>query len=411
MNIMVLGAGVVGVTTAYALARRGCNVTIVDQANTVASGASFANGGQLSYSFVDPMASLPFLLKLPAIALGRDSSIQMKLSTDIDLFKWGVGFAKECLSLGRYTKLREALTLAIESRTELERLLTEHAISFRHRPAGKLVVTRNSKQLSRLTKAAAIKREMGIDIVAVNREQCLEHCSEIRTGMNDIVGGVYAPGDTVGDARRFTEALALYASERYGLKIRLKRKIERLLTDGKQVVGVRTDREDFSADAVVVCLGAAAPEFLKNYAIKAPILPVKGYSVALPAQENTASISLTDLDNKIVFSKLDNEVRIAGLSDFGESGNEINPERVLYLEALAKKLMPNIGDYSHVGKAWAGLRPMTPDGLPITGPTSLRNLYLNTGHGMLGWTFASGSAERLAKSLLSIKQPRMEIAA
>lgn len=404
MNILVLGAGVIGVSTAYALARKGCKVTIVDQANSVASGASFANGGQLSYSFVDPMASPAFFSKLPSIFLGKDPSIKMKLVPGQGVFKWGALFAKECLNGQKRHRLTEAVKLAQESEAELSSLMTDHPISFRYQKVGKLVVTRHKSQLAALAQSANIKRGLGMDVQLLDKAACFDACEQLQHNMADICGGLLAPNDAVGDARRFTEALALYISEKFNVTIKLKRRIQKLLTDGERTVGVRTDREDYAADAVVVCMGAAAPKLLRPYGIKLPIIPVKGYSLSMPGRPGTSAVSLTDLDHKIVFAKLDNEVRIAGLSDFGEGNSEIQPERAAFLEKTARHLMPNFADYEHIGKPWAGLRPMTPDGLPITGPSALKNLFLNTGHGMLGWTFALGSAERLAKCLVGSKQ-------
>lgn len=406
MNVLVLGAGVIGVTTAYALAERGCKVTILDQANSVASGATFGNGAQLSYSFVDPIASFSFLKKMPGLMAGRDPSASMSLTADPHFLRWGMGFVKECVNGSNKKRLFEAIKLAQESETALARWLARVPVSFGYRRSGKLVVTRQKSALSGLSDSVAFKREMGMDVSMFARDECFALYPYLEHQAADIVGGVYAPDDSVGDAKRFTEAIACEAGEKYGVKIKLKHKILSLLTDGERAVGVRTGCGDFTADMVVVCLGVSAAVLLRPYGIKLPILPVKGYSISVPATAKAPKVSITDLDHKMVFAKLHDQLRVAGLSDFGEKSNEINEARIAYMKDTAQKIFPDIGDYSHSGQPWAGLRPMTPGGLPITGASKIKNLYLNTGHGMFGWTFACGSAERLARCVLGPKKAR-----
>lgn len=397
MHVAILGAGVIGVTAAYALARQGCKVTIFDQAGSIAAGASFANGAQLSYSFVDPMASPTMLKKLPAILMGRDDNSKQQMSFEPDYLKWGASFIGNCLEPKVTTNLIRALDLAVESRDALAALLERHRISFRFKQAGKLVLTRSSVALERMSKTAKLKSEKGVDVQVLSPEECWNVEPSLKPRFSDIAGGVYAPGDQVGDARRFTAALAHICSENYDVDIHLKEKILGLALDVDRVVGVQTGHGVFTADKVVVCLGAASAPFLKKYDVSVLIEPIKGYSFTIPANDHAPMTSITDADNKLVFARLDSEIRIAGLADYDGRDMSLNPERLEDLKRKAETLIPDIGDYDHSGTGWVGARPMTPDGLPIIGNTKIKGLYLNTGHGMLGWTFACGSAERLAK--------------
>ena len=397
MHVAVLGAGVIGVTTAYALAKRGCKVTIFDQACSIASGASFANGAQISYSFVDPMASPAMLKKIPSILLGKDPNIKQKPSLEPAHLKWGAYFLGNCTEPKVTSNLDSAISLALESRTALQDLLASHSISFRYKQAGKLVVTRDKSTLNRMKHAAKIKTGRGIETQVLSPKECWQTEPVIEPHYRDIVGGIFAPGDHVGDARRFTNALAQLCIDQYGVEIKLKQKVLGLATDGDNLVGIRTGEGVFSADSVVVCMGAASRKFLSRYNIPLLIEPLKGYSFTIPAGDQAPSVSLTDADHKLVFARLHSEMRIAGLADFDGDDMSLKEDRLATLKGFAEELLPNIGDYGHSGTGWVGARPMTPDGLPVTRATKINNLYLNTGHGMLGWTLACGSAERIAE--------------
>jgi len=405
MHILVLGAGVIGITTAYALARRGCKVTVLDRGNSLAAGASFANGGQLSYSFVDPLASPQMVRALPGILMGRNPSARLKGGPSADLLRWGATFLRECTAARSRRNLERAVMLALESKSALLALQQRYAMSFRHRAAGKLVVTRSARALKSMEQKAALKRRWGQNIFALTREECFGLSPAFDAQLPDIAGGLYAPDDAVGDARRFTEALALVATANHGTEIKLKRHIRGLLIDRDQVVGVKTSAGDYSADAVVVCMGATAAPFLAPYGVRLPIMPVKGYSYTVSAGPLSPTLSLTDADNRLVYAPLGNQIRIAGLADFDGMDTAVDPARLEQLRTMSARVLPHAGDYDHACSGWAGQRPMTPDGLPIIGGTAIKNLFLNVGHGMFGWTFACGSADRLANALFGNTMP------
>lgn len=405
MHVLVLGAGVIGITTAYALARRGCRVTVLDRGNSLAAGASYANGAQLSYSFVDPLASPQMVRTLPGILMGRNPSARLKDRPSVDLVRWGAAFLRECRSARSRRNLEQAVMLALESKSALQAVQRRYAMSFRHREAGKLVVTRSARALKSMEQKAALKRRWGQNIFALTREECFGLSPAFDAQLHDIAGGLYAPDDAVGDARRFTEALALVCTANYGTEIKLRRHIRGLMIDRGQVVGVKTSAGDYTADAVVVCMGAAAAPFLASYGVRLPIIPVKGYSYTVPAGPLSPTLSLTDADNRLVYAPLGNQIRIAGLADFDGADTAVDPGRLDQLRTASAKVLPHAGDYDHACSGWAGLRPMTPDGLPIIGGTTVRKLYLNVGHGMFGWTFACGSAERLAGALFGNIMP------
>lgn len=407
MHVAVLGAGIIGVTTAYALARRGCKVTIFDRADRVAAGASYANGAQLSYSFVDPMASPSMLKKLPAILFNKDPNSQHALTANPQHLKWGARFISNCTEQKTVDNLERAIRLALESRSALHTLLAKHSISFRHKRAGKLVVTRSAKALRHMKAAAELKSRRGIDTKVLDPSQIWRIEPRLEQHFGDIVGGAYAPDDEVGDARCFAEMLAKICTQDHGVDIRLNQKVHCIAAEGRTAIGVQLSTGIFRADRVVVALGTGSSALLKPHGISVLIEPIKGYSITIPAHENAPEVSLTDADHKLVFARLDSELRIAGLADYDGSDVTLNEKRLGTLKERARSLLPCIGDYEHEGSGWMGARPMTPDGMPLIGGTKVDNLFLNTGHGMLGWTFACGSAERLAKTMLDEQeQPR-----
>lgn len=399
MHVLVLGAGVIGITTAYALARKGCKVTVIDRANSIAAGASHANGGQLSYSYVDPLASPQTLRLIPEILFGRSNSMRLNSGFDSHLMRWGLQFMRECTTGRNKQNLSAALALAQESQFALAALQKEHDSSFGCRTAGKLVVTRSASTLQAAMKKAELKRKCGQILEALSAAECFEISPGLGEQMGDLAGGLLAPNDGIGDARHFTETLAMMCTRDYGTDIKLKRHIRGLLVDRDRVVGVTTSKGEYTADAVVVAMGAPAAPFLTPYGIQLPILPMKGYSFSIPATNTSPKLSITDLDNRLVYAPLGKQIRIAGLADFDGFNPDADNSRLALLKEVAQQIMPEAGDYSHGCSGWAGQRAMTPNGLPIIGATKIRNLYLNVGHGMFGWTFACGSANRLVQAV------------
>ena len=401
MKVVIIGAGVVGVTTAYFAARRGHQVTLLDRNAEPAAGASFANAGQLSYSYTDALADPKILPRLPAMLLGRDAG--MRILPDPALLPWGLRFLRECTRARSDANTVKLLQLAADSAQALEALLREVTIEFDHRAAGKLMLTASLRTLAGLRRRAELKRACGVRVDIVDAGECRALEPALAGWGSRIVGGVYARGDDAGDARAFTRGL--YDHLRNSGVCRVERGVEALGLlrhrgrPGHRVAGVRTRDGEIAADAVIVCAGAGTPALLRGSGLCVPIYPLKGYSVTYESGSNPPQASITDLDRRIVFANLNGRIRLAGLADCVGMDSSIDAGRVGDLIRLGRAAMPHAADFDAPSQVWAGLRPTTPSGLPLVGSTKLRGLYLNAGHGALGWTLACGTARQVAQQL------------
>lgn len=396
MKVLVLGAGVVGVTTAYYLAKQDHDVVVIDLADEPGAGASHANGGQLSYSYTDAFARPEILSKLPGLLLGRDPSVQMTMS--LDLIRWGLSFVGQC-TRGRAGKNSSALLkMALRSADLIDEINRELGLEFAFRKAGKLVLLPESTDLQAARLAAESKRLANCDVSVISREQAADLEPALINMPSNYAGAIYGPDDEVADARRFAGGLASWLEKKAGVTFSFGTRAEAIRREGEKVVGIRSSAGDIDGDAVVVCLGAASGELLGPVGLAPPIIPVRGYSVTLPPGPDAPLVSLTDLQHKVVFSNLDRQIRIAGFTDF-HGYNGIGPEaRIGQMVDVARRIAPGAADYQAPDqKPWSGLRPMTPDSLPRVGATPLDGLFLNTGHGALGWTLACATAESAAR--------------
>jgi D-amino-acid dehydrogenase len=400
MHVVVLGAGVVGVTTAYYLSERGHSVTVVDRAETVASGASAGNGGQLSYSFTDAMASPALLSKIPKIMTGLDPAFYVRPSLNTQLVCWGQAFLRQCSGHQNRQNTLAVLQLALRSASLMSELRSQTALEFSFRKAGKLVLQSGHDALTQAAKLCALKRQYGCDarVVTFTEAVRIEPALEFLT--NEYAGAVYSENDQVGDSLEFTNALGQWLSLNREVGFKLNTTVQKIVARGGKLAAVETDQESLQADAVVVCLGAWSSQLLDPLGIKTNIYPMRGYSVTLPAVETSNAVSITDPGCKIVFSRLGDRMRIAGFADFVGYRTSADHARTQTLLATARTIAPSIADYavSSTGE-WGGFRPMTPDSQPLLGPSSIGGIHLNTGHGMLGWTLACASGHDVAAGI------------
>lgn len=400
MHVAVLGAGVVGVTTAYYLSRSGHDVTVVDRASQVAAGASYANGGQLSYSFTDAFANPAFLTKIPRFLLDADAAVRISRSFDLSLLKWSGAFLRQCTTHRAQQNSLAALQLALRSSALLDELLHTVPIEFAFRRAGKLVLMREHKSLLKAYKNCRTKRQHGCQTDVLTMAQAVELEPSLTHMPESYAGAVYSENDQVADARAFTEGLADWLLKTNNVTFLMDTEVSSLCHEDNQITGVCTANSTLSADAVVVCAGAWSEALLAPLGLSANIYPVRGYSVTLPPGDHAPSISLTDYERKIVFSRINNTLRIAGFADFVGFDASTDNKRIAMLVDIAKQIAPHSADFDEaMATGWGGLRPMTPDGQPRIGPAAIKNLYLNTGHGMLGWTLACASGYALATAL------------
>jgi D-amino-acid dehydrogenase len=396
-DVLVLGAGAVGVATAHALARRGLRVAIADRAEVPGRGCSFANGAQLSYAYTDALAAPALRAKLPRLALGLDPAFRIRLKPDPDLIRWGLSFLRNC-SASRFERATiEGLKLGLESRLALHRLLERHELAFGHRVAGKLHLQYSAEAMAAAEASVAFKRAQGIDQHLVDAAEA-RRIEPALAGARNLAGAIWSPDEEVGDPFRFANALLHRLVGDYAVEAHFGFDATRVDRRGGGVVVYASDGGALAANRLVVALGPSAPAFLRPLGVRLPIVPMKGYSFTAPPGAAAPSVSITDGARKIVFCALEGRIRVAGLAELGQSELAVDPSRLAHLVASARDSLPEAADYEAVAGGWAGLRPMTPSSLPIVGEVSDR-IFVNVGHGMLGWTFAMGTAERLAALL------------
>lgn len=400
MRVIVLGAGVVGVTTAWYLSQAGHTVSIIDQADRVGSGTSFANAGQLSYSFTDSLARPGFLTKLPALLCNRDPAIRFQVRPGRDFMQWGLGFLRQCTPGRSRENTVAVLQLAMRSSKLMDEMLKQVSLEFSFREAGKLVLLSSDGELAAARRSVKLKRQHGCltDILAprdaLGIEPALAHLAV------EIKGAIWSADDSVGDAQAFTANLTAWMERNAQVTCRLGEQVSAIRTDKRTVTGVTTSKGEHDADAVVVSLGCGSTALLRRLGIPANIWPVRGYSLTLPPGEQAPSTSISHARHRMVFSRIGSQMRIAGFADFVDGHALDDRARVDTLLELARRIAPAAAQYDvRDVQAWGAYRPMTPDSRPLVGPTRFNGLYLNTGHGMLGWTLACATGHAVAEAI------------
>ncbi len=404
MRVVVLGAGVIGVTTACYLAKRGFQVTVVDRAKAIASGASHANAGQLSYSFTDALARPGMPGKLPGLFFGTDPAIRMRPPAELDFVRWGLSFIGQCTTKNYRQNTTAVLQLAMRSSALLAELRDEFDIDFAFRKAGKLVLYRKASDLATAERSVLLKRGFGCETRALTMREARDIEPSLESMRDGYAGAVYSADDHLGDARLFSIRLADQLRDRFGVRFRLGCEAQSLLKKGDRVSGVQLDDAALEADAVVVCLGAWSRIFLGSLLGRQPLVPVRGYSVTLPRGRHSPKVSISDAEHRMVFSAMNGDVRIAGFADFVGFDESADASRIESLLEIAREIAPEAADYDAAERHdWGGFRPMTANSQPMVGPATIPGLYLNCGHGMLGWTLACATGFNIAQQLPSLR--------
>ncbi len=401
MRIVVLGAGVVGVTTAWYLCARGHDVTVLDRRSAPALETSFANGGQISPSQTGPWAN-PGAPAQILRWLGReDAPLLFRLRADPALFAWGLRFLIECLPGRTRHNTFDALALGLYSRDALRALRSELGLHYDHQTRGILQLYEEEAAFEDASDRAWDLTAHGCRVDPVTRDQCLAIEPALAYSTLKIAGGTFAPDDESGDARRFTDELAAHCRE-HGVEFRLGTTIAGFRREGDEVSSVRVQEgsrtaADLFADAYVVCLGSYSTPLLRSAGIAIPVYPVKGYSVTIPVDDpaGAPTVSITDEAYKIVVSRLGERLRVAGTAEMAGYDTSLNAVRCAAIRDRARLWFPRASDYARV-EYWTGLRPATPGNVPIIGRTRFDNVFVNTGHGTLGWTLACGSGKAVA---------------
>ena len=411
----MLGAGVVGTTSAWYLAQAGHEVTVIDRQQVAGNETSFANGGQISVSHAEPWANphvLPRLLKW----LGReDAPLLWRWRADPAQLAWGLRFLRECLPGRTRRNIAAIVALALYSRQCLQQLRRDferagQPLAYDHLERGILHIYTDPGEFAQAQQAAATMREFGLDRITVDAAECLKIEPALAHAALPLAGGDYTASDESGDAHRFTRELAARAAAA-GVDFRFGLRIDHLEADAGEVRAVAVTALDgggpqrLSADAYVVALGSYSPLLLAPLGLRLPVVPAKGYSatLTLASPEGAPTVSLTDDERKLVFSRLGQRLRIAGTAEFNGYNLDLNPVRCAALVTRTRQLFPRL-QIEGEPQFWCGLRPATPSNLPWIGQSRLRRLWLNTGHGTLGWTMSCGSAAALA-DLLSGRPP------
>jgi len=406
MRVLVLGSGVVGTASAYYLARAGFEVVVVDRQPAVAMETSFANAGQVSPGYASPWAAPGVPLKAMKWLLQRHAPLAIKLTGDVDQYLWMAQMLRNCTA-ARYAVNKERMVRLSEySRDCLDELRAETGIAYEGRQLGTTQLFRTQAQLDAAAKDIAVLQRSGVPYELLDRAGIARVEPALAKVSHKLSGALRLPNDQTGDCQMFTSRLAEMA-EALGVEFRFEQNIQRLDYAGDRLAGVWIDGKLETADRYVLALGSYSPQMLKPLGIRAPVYPLKGYSLTVPISDPAMAPQSTVLDEtyKVAITRFDQRIRVGGMAEIAGHDLSLNPRRRETLEMVVGDLYPQGGDPSDA-VFWTGLRPATPDGTPIIGATPYRNLFLNTGHGTLGWTMACGSGRVLA-DLLASKRPQI----
>ena len=400
MRVLVLGAGLAGVASAWYLGQDGHEVVVVDRQPAPAMETSFANGGQISTSHAEPWANPAAPLKVLRWLGREDSPLLWRLRADAGQWAWGLRFLRECTPGRTRENIVAILRLALHSRALLKELRPALGLEYDQQQRGILHFYTDATEFAHAMPQAELMRQYGCERVVKTAAECLAIEPALKHATAPIIGGTYTADDESGDAHKFATLLARRASAR-GVVFRHGVAIDALQAEGGRISGLRlAGGEMLAADAYVVALGSWSPLLLKPLGIGVPVYPAKGYSATIPltagevTNDLAPTVSLTDDGCKIVFSRLGDRLRVAGTAEFTGYDTTLNDVRCQALVRRTHTIFPRLSA-SNV-EFWAGLRPATPSNVPLIGATRLSNLYLNTGHGTLGWTMACGTGKLLA---------------
>jgi D-amino-acid dehydrogenase len=406
MKVIVLGAGIVGVTSAYQLAKAGHEVTVVDRQPGPALETSFANAGEVSFGYCSPWAAPGIPMKALKWLFMQHAPLILRPKVDMAMLSWMAQMLRNCTSARYALNKSRMLRLADYSRVSLAALREETGIAYDERMQGTLQLFRSEAQLDASAKDVKALAADGIPYEVLDPEGCIRVEPALVHVREKIVGGLLTPKDETGDCFKFAGALAEKAKA-LGVVFNYGSIIRGLDVEGGRVTGVVTAHGRIAADAVVVALGSFSPLLVRPLGIRLPVYPVKGYSLTIPITDASRAPESTVMDEtyKIAITRLGDRIRVGGMAEISGYTNDLGEPRRLTLQHSVTDLFPG-GDVSKAS-FWSGLRPMTPDGTPVIGATEVAGLFLNTGHGTLGWTMSSGSA-RLVADLVSGRTPEID---
>ncbi|HJE71204.1 MULTISPECIES: D-amino acid dehydrogenase [Pseudomonadaceae] len=406
MRVLVLGSGVIGTTSAYYLARQGFEVVVVDRQAGPALETSHANAGQVSPGYASPWAAPGVPLKALKWLFQKHAPLAIRLTGDSNQYLWMAQMLRNCTA-ARYAVNKERMVRLSEySRDCLDELRQDTGIAYEGRQLGTTQIFRTQQQVEAAAKDIAVLERSGVPFELLDRDGVARVEPALSAVKHKLAGGLRLPNDQTGDCFLFTNRLAEEA-RRLGVEFRFGAEIQQLSANGDRIDGVRVDGELLTADHYVLALGSYSPQLLAPLGIRAPVYPLKGYSLTVPIVDAAMAPTSTILDEtyKVAITRFDDRIRVGGMAEICGFDLNLDPRRRATLEMITGDLYPRGGDLARAS-FWTGLRPATPDGTPIVGATRYRNLFLNTGHGTLGWTMACGSG-RLLADLIARKQPQI----
>ncbi len=403
MKVIVLGAGVVGTATAYYLARAGAEVTVLERQPGPAQETSHANAGQISPGYATPWAAPGIPRKALKWMFQRHAPLAIRPDASLWQLRWMAAMLRNCTPARYAVNKERMMRVAAYSLDSLRQLRAETGIAYEQRAGGTLQVFRTAAQLDAVQRDIAVLRECGVPYELLDRDQLDAVEPGLAHARDKLVGGLRLPNDETGDCQMFTQELARLAGG-LGVDFRFGQPVDGLIMAGRDITGVRLGRDMLSADRYVLAFGSYSRGFLAPLGLDLPVYPVKGYSLTVPLVDEALAPRSTVLDEtyKIALTRFDRRIRVGGMAELGGFDLRLNPRRRATLEMVTQDLFPG-GDLPNAS-FWTGLRPMTPDGAPILGGTRYANLFLNTGHGTLGWTMACGSG-RLVTDLVLGRTP------
>jgi D-amino-acid dehydrogenase len=414
MKAIVLGAGVVGTTSAWFLNQEGFDVTVIDRQPASGMETSFANGGQISVSHAEPWANPGAPKKVFKWLMKEDAPLLFRLRADARQWRWGMQFLRECTPERTRHNIIQMLNLGTYSRDTLQQLRAETGLEYNCLTKGILHFYTDQKEFDEALAPAELMREFGCDRHVIDADRAVQLEPALAHIKSRIAGATYTEADESGDAHRFTQNLAALAQEK-GVQFQYNTAILGLDVEGGQISGVRVRGQDgqvqvLKADKYVLCMGSYSPMLVKDLGVDLLIYPAKGYSATMqiidPAK--APSVSLTDDEYKLVFSRLGDKLRIAGTAELNGYSTDLNDVRCKAITRRVMDLFPGVANPDDT-VYWTGLRPATPSNVPYIGVSKIPNLYLNTGHGTLGWTHSCGSARSIA-AIMNGKQPELDFA-
>lgn len=413
-HVIVLGAGVTGITTAWFLRQAGHEVTVVDRQPAAGLETSFANGGQVSVSHAEPWANPGAPWKVLKWLAREDAPLLFRLRPDLNQWLWGLAFLRECTPARTRHNIRQIVNLGLYSRATLQRLREQTGLQYDQLQRGILHFYTSQAEFDAAQEPARLMREHGCELDMKSADECVAIEPALAQCRDRIVGGSMTPSDESGDAHQFTQGLARLCAAA-GVVFRYDTRIVGVERSADRIGGVKLADaagriETLAGDSVVLCMGSFSAAFARELGITLRIYPAKGYSVTLPVTDpaHSFSVSLTDDEYKLVFSRLGDRLRIAGTAELNGWDTSLNLVRCEAIVRRTRELFPQMTD-GLGAQYWTGLRPATPSNVPYIGRSKIANLFLNTGHGTLGWTHSCGSGQAIA-DIVSGRTPQVDFA-